>query len=182
MMGAILLRGAAFALVWWMLAEGRADSWGVGMVSVAAAVSASLYLSPPGAGRLSLAGLPGFAGFFLMQSFRGGAQVAAQAFRPRIDLAPALLELPVTLPEGPPRALLVNTLNLLPRIGNPTRRVGLSSTLAAPVNRRFRARKPQKRPVSRLLYRLSPGQVPLAATFRATGACHPMTSDGLSLT
>lgn len=114
MTGAILLRGAALALVWWVLAEGRADSWGVGVVSVAAALAASLYLVPPGSHRLSPAGLLGFAGFFLVQSFKGGIQVAARAFRPRMELAPALVEVPVTLPEGLARVLLVNTLNLLP--------------------------------------------------------------------
>lgn len=113
-MGTILLRGTAFALVWWVLAEGRADSWGVGAVSVAAALAASLYLAPPGVGRLSPAGLLGFAGFFLLQSIKGGIQVAVRAFRPRMDLAPALVEVPVTLPGGLPRVLLVNTLNLLP--------------------------------------------------------------------
>lgn len=114
MMGAILFRGAAFALVWWALAEGRADSWGVGAVSVAAALAASLILAPPGAGRLSVVGLFGYAGFFLIQSVRGGSQVAARAFRPRMGLAPALVEVAVVLPEGLPRVLLVNTLNLLP--------------------------------------------------------------------
>lgn len=113
-MGAILFRGMAFALVWWVLAEGRADSWGVGAVSVIAALAASLFLAPPGPDRLSPAGLLAFAGFFLVQSFKGGAQVAAQAFRPRMDLAPALMEVPVTLPQGLARVLLVNTLNLLP--------------------------------------------------------------------
>lgn len=113
-MGAILLRGTAFALAWWVLAEGRADSWGVGAVSVAAALAASLYLAPPGTGRVSPAGLLGFAGFFLVQSCKGGFQVAVRAFRPAMDLAPALMEVPVTLPEGLPRVLLVNTLNLLP--------------------------------------------------------------------
>lgn len=114
MIGAFLLRGSALALVWWALAEGRSDGWGVGAVSVAAALAASLYLAPPGAGRLSPTGLLGFAGFFLLHSARGGLQVAARAFRPRMDLAPALVDVPVTLPEGLPRVLLVNTLNLLP--------------------------------------------------------------------
>jgi multicomponent Na+:H+ antiporter subunit E len=83
-------------------------------VSVGAALAASLYLAPPGQGRLSSAGLLDFAGFFLVQSFKGGTQVAVRAFRPRMDLAPALMEVPVTLPEGLARVLLVNTLNLLP--------------------------------------------------------------------
>lgn len=114
MINAILLRGTAFALTWWVLAEGGATSWGVGAVSVAAALAASLYLSPPGVGRVSPVGLVGFAGFFLVQSFKGSLQVAVRAFRPSMDLAPALVEVPVTLPEGLPRVLLVNTLNLLP--------------------------------------------------------------------
>ena len=114
MMGAILFRGTAFALVWWVLAEGRADSWGLGAVSVAAALVVSLYLTPPGPDRLSPTGLLGFAGFFLIQSFKGGIQVASRAFRPRMDMVPALVEVPVALPEGLARVLLVNTLNLLP--------------------------------------------------------------------
>lgn len=111
---AVLRRAVVFALLWWLLAEGRADGWGVGAVSVTLALAASLYLAPPGSGRLSPAGLPGFAGFFLAQSLKGGLQVASRAFRPAMDLAPALVEVPVTLPEGLARVLLVNTLNLLP--------------------------------------------------------------------
>jgi multicomponent Na+:H+ antiporter subunit E len=114
-MAAILLRTGLFAMLWWVLAEGRADSWGVGAVSLVVALAASLYLAPPGSGRLSPSGLLGFVGFFLIQSLKGGIQVAARAFRPRMDLAPALLEVPINLPEaGIARVLLVNTLNLLP--------------------------------------------------------------------
>lgn len=110
----ILRRGILLALLWWVLAEGRTDAWGVGAASVLLALLASLHLAPPGSIRLSLTGLLGFAGFFLMQSLRGGAQVALRALRPRMDLAPAMVELAVTLPAGLPRVLLVNTLNLLP--------------------------------------------------------------------
>ena len=114
MMGALLFRGTAFALVWWVLAEGRADSWGVGAVSVAAAVAASLYLAPPGLGWLSPAGLLAFAGYFLFESLRGSIQVAAMALRPRMDLAPAQVNLPLRLPPGPATVLLVSTLSLMP--------------------------------------------------------------------
>lgn len=109
-----LPRGALFAALWWVLAEGRADAWGIGAVSVLLATAASLALAPPGPGRISTIGLLGFAAFFLAQSALGGMQVAARAFRPRMDLAPALVEVPVTLPDGVARILLVNTLNLLP--------------------------------------------------------------------
>jgi multicomponent Na+:H+ antiporter subunit E len=103
-----------FALLWWVLSEGRTDAWGVGLASVGLATFASLRLWPPGTRSLALAGLLGYAGFFVFQSVRGGVQVAAQALRPRMDLAPGLLDLPVTLPEGFQRVLLANTLTLLP--------------------------------------------------------------------
>jgi multicomponent Na+:H+ antiporter subunit E len=119
MLRALLLRGLAFALIWWTLAEGRPDSWGVGAVSIGLALFASLRLSPPGGGAsdrggLSLSGLLGFIGFFVVESVRGGIQVAARALRPGMDLSPALLEFPLQLPPGPQRVALVYTLNLLP--------------------------------------------------------------------
>lgn len=111
---AILTRTLAFAVAWWLLAEGRSDGWGVGAVTVALALVASLVLSPPTRRRISPAGVLIFAGFFLRQSILGGIQVATMALRPRLDLAPAVLEFPLSLPPGPSRVLLVYTLNLLP--------------------------------------------------------------------
>lgn len=114
MLRAMLLRGLAFALIWWALAEGRPDSWGVGTVSIGLAMFASLRFSPPGGGRLSASGLLAFIGFFIVQSVCGGVLVAARALRPGMDLSPALLEFPLHLPPGPLRVALVYTLNLLP--------------------------------------------------------------------
>jgi multicomponent Na+:H+ antiporter subunit E len=113
-MSGILARALLFALVWWVLAEGRADSWGVGLIFVALAVAASLRLRPPGRYRLSPVGLLAYAGFFLVQSVRSGLQVAAMALRPRLAIAPALFEIPLRLPPGPAVALLTGTLSLLP--------------------------------------------------------------------
>jgi len=81
-MQAVLRRGLAFAVLWWVLAEGRADSWGVGVMSIALAVTVSLRLLPPQRSRLSIAGLLKFTGFFLLHSVKGGVQVAAMALRP----------------------------------------------------------------------------------------------------
>lgn len=114
MMSANLRRGLLLSFVWWMLTEGRADSWDVGAVSVIAALAASLYLSPPQRGRFLWHQLPAFAGFFLVHSVCGGIQVAARALRPRMNLAPGWIDVPLTLPDGLPRVLLVNTLNLMP--------------------------------------------------------------------
>lgn len=107
-------RAIIFAALWWILAEGNFVAWGVGLVSVILALVASLILFPPGPSRPSLTGLAGFLGFFLVQSVRGGVQVALMALRPHLDLRPAVLEIPIRLPEGCARVLLANTLNLLP--------------------------------------------------------------------
>lgn len=109
-----LRRALPFALLWWVLTEGRADAWGLGTVAVAAATGASLYLLPPGRRRLSAGGLVGFAGFFLWNSLRGGSQVALMALRPALNLRPALLDFPLSLPAGAPRVLLVNAIGLMP--------------------------------------------------------------------
>ncbi len=111
---AALWRGGAFALLWWVLAEGRTDNWGLGLACIGLATLASLRLLPATPLRLSPLGLLGFGAFFLAQSVRAGAQVALMAMRPRLDLAPAILELPITLPPGAARIWLANTLSLLP--------------------------------------------------------------------
>lgn len=111
---AILTRGLLFALLWWVLAEGRAGSWGLGAVAVVAATAASLRLLPPGAQRVSGPALLRFLGFFLWSSLRSGTQVAVLALRPRLDLRPIVLERRLALPPGVPRLLMLNTLTLLP--------------------------------------------------------------------
>ena len=112
---AVGTRIAAAAFVWWVLSEGRADSWPVGAVTVAAAVAVSLWLAPPQAaarGRTLATFL--FAGFFLAQSLRAGLQVAWLAFNPRARITPRRLDMALTLPPGPPRYMLAGTLSLLP--------------------------------------------------------------------
>ena len=114
MIRAILTRGAAFALLWWALAEGRGDGWVLGALAAAAAAWASVVLLPPGGPRIRLAGLSGFAAFFVWTSIRGAVQVARMAMIGRRALEPGTLELPVRLPHGGPRTLLVCALGLMP--------------------------------------------------------------------
>lgn len=107
-------RTLVFSILWWVLAEGRADLPGVALLAIAAAVACSFKLFPTTAQRVSPAGLLSFAGFFLVESVRAGVQVAWMALRPRTGLDPALLRVPLTLPPGLPTVLLLNTLTLLP--------------------------------------------------------------------
>ncbi|MCA1925976.1 MAG: Na+/H+ antiporter subunit E [Thiobacillus sp.] len=112
-LSALLFRGSVFTIVWWILAEGHPASWGVGAVSISGALAASLLLAPPSGTRFSfIAGLR-FGAFFLLESIRGGSQVALAALAPG-RLRPGLTSVVIGLPDGLPRVLLMNTLNLLP--------------------------------------------------------------------
>lgn len=110
----LLIRALLLVGAWWVLAGGRADSWWVGAAGILFALVLSLWLAPPSKQGFSVFGLLGYARFFLLQSVKGGSQVAMIALRPRLDLQPAMLELPVRLPEGAAQVLLVCTLGLLP--------------------------------------------------------------------
>lgn len=114
MIAAILFRGLVFALLWWVLAEGRADAWGLGVAATLAATLASLWLLPPGRWRIGVMPLLSFLLFFLWNSLRGGVQVALMALRRRPGLRPATLEISLALPPGAPRLLLLNALTLMP--------------------------------------------------------------------
>lgn len=114
MIHSILLRGLGFVVLWWILAEGRGDGWLLGGVAVVAATWTSVKLLPPVQQPIRLAGLIGFFGFFLWNSLRGGIQVAGMALRGSAALQPQIIELPVTLPAGGARVLLVNALGLMP--------------------------------------------------------------------
>lgn len=112
--GSVLFRAAIFALLWWILTEGHAGFWPLGVAGVALATLLSVQLIPPAQNRFSLARLPHFFLFFLWSAFKGGTQVAAMALRPRLDLHPAILELELRLPDEGARMFLATTLSLLP--------------------------------------------------------------------
>lgn len=108
------LRVLLFACLWWILTEGRLDGWLLGGVAVIAATWASVALWPSAAHGVRLTALPGFLAFFLINSVRGGWQVALMALRGRRALQPAFLELPLNLPAGAPQILLTTVLGLMP--------------------------------------------------------------------
>ena len=114
MMRAIVLRGSMFAILWWLLAEGRSDTAWLGGAAVVAATWASVKLSPPTSSSIQLTALPGFLGFFFWHSLRGGMQVAALAFRGRAALRPGFVEMTAMLPPGAPRLMLTGILGLMP--------------------------------------------------------------------
>lgn len=112
--GDVLLRALVLALIWWVLTDGRMQSWLIGAPVTALALAASLKLVPPPSLRISPLGVLAFFGFFLLQSLKGGTQVALIALRPRLDLHPVELMLPLRLAPGLGQQLLAGTLCLMP--------------------------------------------------------------------
>jgi multicomponent Na+:H+ antiporter subunit E len=108
----LLSRGGLFVLIWWVLTDGAASSWWIGVPAVLLAVTVSIALLPPAP--FVWSELLRFVPFFLRHSLLGGTDVARRAFQPRMPIAPDLIEYPLRLPPGLPRVFMANVVNLLP--------------------------------------------------------------------
>lgn len=111
---ALLLRALILAGLWAVLTGGEWQGWLLGVPAVGLALWASVKLSPPPAVRFSPLAAFTFFAYFLMQSLKGGIQVAAMALRPRLQLYPAVVDIPMRLPSGPSQLFLASTLSLMP--------------------------------------------------------------------
>lgn len=112
-MVSLLPRALLFLLLWWAITEG-VGGWAISLPTIVLAVAASRFLQPRWQLHLRPLGALRFIGFFLVQSLRAGLDVALRALRPRMRLAPALLEYRLQLPSGPARVFLADTMSLLP--------------------------------------------------------------------
>lgn len=108
------LRALFYGAVWWVLTAGDPAGWVLGAVCTTLSTLLSLRLYPPIGRRLRLAGIPPFVLFFIVNSVRGGLQVAALAIKPGLDLHPAILDIPLRLRDEPDQLFLAGVLNLLP--------------------------------------------------------------------
>ncbi len=100
------------ALTW--LALNGLDGWWLGLLaasigSVAGGLLASGQPHPWRPHRLL-----GFAGFFLVESFKGGVDVAWRALRLDLPINPEFHRYRIDLPEGQPRTLMISVISLLP--------------------------------------------------------------------
>jgi len=109
-----LLYVSLLLLLWFALTAGNpAAGWFGIPLSLGGALVALKLL--PAKGRMwSLAGLIRFVPWFVRESLLGGADVARRALHPRLPLAPAVLDYPTALPEGPARTFLAGLISLLP--------------------------------------------------------------------
>ena len=90
----LVLRPAAFALLWIVLTEGELQGWWFGLVAVPLATVLSQRLLPArGRAGLELLATVRLAGFFAWQSVVGGVDVARRALDPRLPIRPGLLDI-----------------------------------------------------------------------------------------
>lgn len=109
---AFVKRALLFALIWWLLTEGRNDAWDMGVWLVLIGAALSVLMAPPVG--WSLFGVLRFIPFFVRYSLVGGVDVARRAFSRRMELQPAIIEysLALTLPQS--RLFMVGVISLLP--------------------------------------------------------------------
>jgi multicomponent Na+:H+ antiporter subunit E len=96
-----------------IIAEGLASGWFIA-IAVLLALLGSLAIANRVSHPLVSSGILPFLLFFLRNSIIAGSQVALIALRPKLDLQPATLRLPLRLPAGPPQVVLVTTIGLMP--------------------------------------------------------------------
>ena len=109
-----LVRSGVFAALWWVLTAGEGGSWIIGVPVVLMAAWLSISLAGTAAFRFSFAGLARYLVFFVIESVRGGVDVARRVLLPGGQVEPHLLQYRTGLAQGLPRDMLVYTVSLLP--------------------------------------------------------------------
>ena len=99
-------------LLWWILTDGVASSWWIGIPAVLFAVIVSNNLISHRAVVWSV--VPRFLLFFILHSLRGGADVAWRVLQRNMPIAPGIYEYTLRLPAGLPQVMMANSVGLLP--------------------------------------------------------------------
>ncbi|MGD8940384.1 MAG: Na+/H+ antiporter subunit E [Gammaproteobacteria bacterium] len=108
------MRIAIFALLWWTLSGGDADSWLIGLPAVLLAAWSSRKLGTAASLSLSITGLLRFIPFFVWESFRGGVDVASRILVKRLRIHPGFKHYHTKLPSQAERMFFANCISLFP--------------------------------------------------------------------
>ena len=106
---AILLAG-----LWWVLTNGSAASWLLGLPALAGATWASRRLNGSVGVKISPVGLIRFVPFFLWESLRGGTDVALRTLTPHMRIQPGFSRYRTRLHTLPARTFFAYCVSLLP--------------------------------------------------------------------
>lgn len=97
--------------LWALLSQGQGWAFGVPLALIGAFVGYRLRLHT---GKLRLQVLPAFIGFFLLELFAGGWDVARRALHPKLPIAPAWQTFELTATDPRAKLLLSALVGLLP--------------------------------------------------------------------
>lgn len=112
--GALVGRGILFATLFWVIAEGQWAYPAAAVLIAFLAAGSSIALLPPPTVRLHIVGLLRFAPWFLLESVRGGTDVARRALSPDMRLATGFLEYRLRLDSPAAHVFFANAVSLLP--------------------------------------------------------------------
>ena len=99
-------------LIW--LALSGLKAWFPGLLAALAGAALSGWLATTRPRRLPPLRVLPFALFFVVESMRGGLDVAWRALHPALPIEPQFYRFALRLPEGQPRTLMVSVLSLMP--------------------------------------------------------------------
>ena len=99
-------------LLWWVLTDGVAASWWIGMPAVLLALMLGTVLIPTTV--FVWSEMPRYLLFFFLHSLLGGVDVARRVLQRNMSIAPELYEYTLRLPMGLPQVMMANSVGLLP--------------------------------------------------------------------
>ncbi|MBK1619369.1 hypothetical protein CKO42_13155 [Lamprobacter modestohalophilus] len=105
-----------FTALWLVIAGSDPSSWIIGLPTVLFATLSSLRLASaqPTQSALRLGGLLRFLPFFVVESIRGGIDVASRVLRPRVRINPGFQSYRPRLDHPGARVLFLDSISLLP--------------------------------------------------------------------
>lgn len=103
-----------FALLWWVLSEGRIKEPAFPVIVVVTLALAANYFWPEKFVRWRLSSLVTFIPYFMLESLRGGLDVALRALRPSLPLMPGFVTYNLKLNTEAARVFFTWIVSLLP--------------------------------------------------------------------
>ena len=103
-----------FAALWWLLSNGSAGSWIVGLPVVIAATLVGQSLMGRIPVSIRLQGLASFIVFFIYESIRGGIDVARRTLPPTMNIQPHFYYYQTQIQQPMAKILFCNCISLLP--------------------------------------------------------------------
>ncbi len=103
-----------FALLWWVLSEGRIKEPAFPVIVVVTLALAANYFWPENFVRWRLSSLVTFIPYFMLESLRGGLDVSLRALRPSLPLMPGFVTYNLKLNTEAARVFFTWIVSLLP--------------------------------------------------------------------